>query len=493
MDQHNSRHPRRRGRIAVFTATLAVIGLIAAGSPARAATLLQVSVDPFTNTGSQHATEVEPDTFAFGSTIVGSSQVGRFTDGGASDISYDTSTDAGVTWQHGFLPGITTFQGGGSFARVSDPAVAYDAKHATWMISGLVLDANVNGVGVTVSRSSDGLAWQNPVVAVGNDGQGYDKSWIVCDDTVSSAHYGNCYVEVDITSSNNRVVMSTSTNGGATWSTPIHPTGARSGLGGQPVVQPSGTVVVPYSTNDTSVRAFRSTNGGTSWGSDTLVSTVSLHTVAGGLRNGGGLPSAEIDAAGKIYVAWQDCRFRSGCPANDIVYSTSTTGATWTAVTRIPIDATTSGVDHFIPGLGVDHATSGATAKLGLYYYFYPVANCTVSTCQLEVGFLSSANAGSTWTTAQTVAGPTSLSQIAATTQGPMVGDYISTSVVGGKSVALFAVGKAPTNGQAFDEAMYTVSGGLALAAGTVPSSTGPTFAAPTTPASLSAAQTTLQ
>ena len=44
-------------------------------------------------------------------------------------------------------------------------------------------------------------------------------------------------------------------------------------------------------------------------------------------------------------------------------------------------------------------------------------------------------------------------------------------------SVALFAVGKAPTNGQAFDEAMYAVAGGLALRAGTSPSSTGPVFA----------------
>ncbi|MYT28279.1 MULTISPECIES: hypothetical protein [unclassified Streptomyces] len=38
-------------------------------------------------------------------------------------------------------------------------------------------------------------------------------------------------------------------------------------------------------------------------------------------------------------------------------------GATWSApvsVTRVPVDATTSGVDH---------ATSGSTAKIGLYYY----------------------------------------------------------------------------------------------------------------------------
>jgi hypothetical protein len=49
-----------------------------------------------------------------------------------------------------------------------------------------------------------------------------------------------------------------------------------------------------------------------------------------------------------------------------------------------------------------------------------------------------------------------SLSQIADSTQGRMVGDYLSTSVIGGKAVSVFAVGKAPTNGQAFDEALYT-------------------------------------
>ncbi|MER5637973.1 hypothetical protein ABT095_13565 [Kitasatospora sp. NPDC002227] len=423
--------------------------------------LLQVSTDPFTNSTSQHATEVEPDTFAYGSTIVSSSQVGRFTDGGSSDISWNTSTDGGASWQHGMLPGITTYQGGGSWARVSDPTVAYDARHGTWMITGLVIDAAANGAGVSVSRSADGIAWQNPVLAVGNDGQGYDKEWIVCDNTATSPSYGNCYIEVDITSAGNRVIMSTSHDGGATWSAPISPGGTNSGLGGQPLVQPNGTVVVPFSTDGSSIRSFTSTNGGSSWGATVLVSNVTSHGVAGNLRDGEGLPSAEIDASGRIYVAWQDCRFRSGCPGNDIVYSTTTDGSTWSAVTRVPIDATTSGADHFIPGFGIDHATSGATAKIGLYYYFYPNANCTAATCQLEVGFISSANGGATWSTARTVAGPMALAQLANTNQGNMVGDYLSTSVVNGKAVSVFAVGKAPTNGQAYDEAMYTVAGGL--------------------------------
>jgi hypothetical protein len=77
---------------------------------------------------------------------------------------------------------------------------------------------------------------------------------------------------------------------------------------------------------------------------------------------------------------------------------------------------------YFIPGLAVNKATSGATAQLGLTYYFYPKGST-----QLSVGFISSANAGSTWTTTPTIVSGMS-STWATTSQGRMVGDYISTS-----------------------------------------------------------------
>ncbi|HEV2346714.1 MAG TPA: exo-alpha-sialidase [Actinocrinis sp.] len=440
-------------------------------------TLTQVSTDPFTDTDAQHATEVEPDTFAYGSTIVSAFQVGRVYGGGSSDLGWATSTNGGSTWSHGFMPGLTVNQGG-SYAQVSDAAVAYDAKHGEWMVVGLPIDSTGNAVGVMVNRSTDGLTWQSATQAAGFDGQGYDKQWVVCDDTSTSPFYGNCYIELDITSSFNTEAMAVSSDGGVTWSALNSPSGSPTGLGGQPLVQPNGTVVVPYSNNGSAIDAFTSTNGGSSWNASVQVATVNAHTVNGGLRDGEGLPSAEIDSSGKVYVAWQDCRFRSGCPSNDIVYSTSTNGTSWSAVTRVPIDATSSTVDHFIPGLGVDHATSGTTAKLGLYYYFYPNANCSASTCQMEVGYISSANGGSTWSAPQTVAGPFSLSQIASTSQGNMVGDYISCSVLNGNAYALFAVGKTPTNGLAFDEAMYT-AGGLPVTGGALRAANGPIFGGP--------------
>jgi hypothetical protein len=123
--------------------------------------------------------------------------------------------------------------------------------------------------------------------------------------------------------------------------------------------------------------------------------------------------------------------------------ATTTNGTTWSSVTRIPIDATTSTVDHFIPGLAVDPATSGSTAHLGLTYYYYPDAACTAATCELDVGFVSSPDGGATWSAPTKLAGPMSLADIAATSQGPMVGDYISTSFNGaGTAATVFAIGK---------------------------------------------------
>src|SRR5204863_9749446 len=77
-----------------------------------ATTLTRLSSDPYANSTSQHATEVEPHTFASGSTIVSAFQVGRFFDGGASNIGWARSGDGGSSWTNGFLPGITTFAGG---------------------------------------------------------------------------------------------------------------------------------------------------------------------------------------------------------------------------------------------------------------------------------------------------------------------------------------------------------------------------------------------
>jgi hypothetical protein len=246
--------------------------------------------------------------------------------------------------------------------------------------------------------------------------------------------------------------MSTSSDGGLTWGPKKTPGGT--GLGGQPVVQPNGNVIVPYE-GGAGIRSFRSIDGGVTWQPTVAVASISEHNVAGNLRTSP-LPSAEVAMDGRVYVAWQDCSFRSGCTSNDIVYSTSTDGIAWTAKTRIPIDPQTSGVDHFIPGLAVDRSTSGNSTRLALGYYYYPVAACSSATCELTVGFVSSLDGGTTWTQPRKVAGPINLAWIASTNQGVMVGDYMSTSFAGGPlAFPVFAVAKAKT-GTVFDERAYS-------------------------------------
>ncbi|GAA0371514.1 sialidase family protein [Microbispora corallina] len=447
----------RRGIAALTTSPVVIAAaLILAATPALAnVAVTEIGADTFTNSTSQHRTQVEPDTFQFGSTIVTAQQTGRFFDGGASDVAFATSGDNGVTWTRGNLPGITTFSGG-RFNRVSDASVAFDARDNVWMISTLAITdtSGVAGAAVLTSRSTDGgHTWGSPVTTAAATGSAnLDKNWIVCDNTSTSPFFGRCYTEFDDNGAGNAIRMARSSDGGASWTV----VGTSStGLGGQPVVRPNGTVLVPYLSNNNQIRSFRSIDGGVSWRASVLVSAVQDHTVAGGLRSEP-LPTAEIDSAGTAYVAWQDCRFQSGCAGNDIVMSKSTSETTWGAVTRI----TSDGGDHFIPGLGVDRTTSGATARLALTYYRYPASSCTAATCQLTVAATSSTNGGSSWAAPTQIQGPMSLSWIADTSQGRMVGDYISTSVIpGGNAFAAFAVATAPS-GSTFNEGTFTVAGG---------------------------------
>ena len=457
-------------RLFGFSARLAAVGLptvtavllvTAAAAAANVATT-QVSSDPYTDAQAQHQTEVEPDTFRFGKTIVSAFQVGRVFGGGSSNIGWATSVDNGATWTKGFLPGITANSNPrGPYGQVSDPAVAYDAQDAVWLISSLGLTSS--GANVLTSRSTNGgLTWSNPVVTATGD---LDKNWIVCDNTSSSPFFGNCYTQYDIVSGN-QIRMRTSTNGGVTWGAALAPSSGATGLGGQPVVRPNGTVIVPYrATNAAQIRSFRSIDGGVSWRATVLVSSISHHTVAGGLRESP-LPSAEVDAAGTVYVAWADCRFRTSCARNDIVIAESTSETTWAAPYRVPIDATSSTVDHFVPGLGVDRSTSGNTARLGLTYYSYPNSSCSASTCQLNVRFVASTSGGTNWGTPTQIAGPMSLSWLPNTSQGRMLGDYISTSVLpGGNAYPVIPVATAPANGT-FRMPMVVPTGGMALSGG---------------------------
>ena len=241
---------------------------------------------------------------------------------------------------------------------------------------------------------------------------------------------------------------------------------------------PNGTVVVPIPTvrgltlGDGKLDVFTSTNGGRSWGATQTITTIHRHTLAGNLAN---LrlpifPTEGVDRAGRLYLTFPDCRFRAHCASDDMVMTTSTNGTNWTAVTRIPIAPVTSTVDVWGGGLAVDPSTSGTSARLGLYYYYFPKLPCTVSTCRVFLGYTSSSDGGSRWSTPRVIAGPMKLTQFgdpfSGAHAGGFVGDYVGAAAMpGGNAVAVLPLGL-PATTQKFNEPMAAVKGGEPITRG---------------------------
>ena len=103
-----------RGVRIAFALTLALSVLLLLAQAQAQFTLQRISVDTLTNSDSVHKTEVEPDMFAWGTTIVTTFHVARRPGSvgwGSGDVGFSTSTDGGKTWTYGLLPDLTVNYG----------------------------------------------------------------------------------------------------------------------------------------------------------------------------------------------------------------------------------------------------------------------------------------------------------------------------------------------------------------------------------------------
>jgi hypothetical protein len=402
----------------------------------------RIAFDPYPfRSPAQHASEVEPDSFAWGSTVVAVFQVGRFADGGSLDTGFSVSRDSGRTWRQGLLPSLTVFSSPkGQWQRASDPAVAYDSVHGVWLVASLVI--GISNSGIVVSRSHDGLHWTAPVlVSAGpNNDQGidHDKEWIGCDNSVTSPFRGHCYVSYSDLDAID-VATRTSADGGATWSVAVDSPDAagRGGIespeapGVQPVVLPTGRVVIPFYDGG-KMAAVHSDDGGATFSTGTLIAPARFADVPG-LR-AAPLPSAEVGADGAVVLAWPDCAARPGCGANEIVVSRSVDGVAWTKPVRVPL----GGGSHVVPGIAADPARPG---RLALVSY-------TFARGALSVDFTSSSDGGRSWRRpVRLTARPMPLRWFARA-GGAMLGDYVSTSFAGTRAVPVVVLAQPPATGR---------------------------------------------
>jgi hypothetical protein len=230
-------------------------------------------------------------------------------------------------------------------------------------------------------------------------------------------------------------------------------------------VRPGGTVVVPLeTTNDpsgpTSILLVESRDGGRSWGPARQITQGRTVADPGDLVSALTISVAQ-DASGKLYVVWKDCRFRPGCSANDIVMTTSADGVRWSPVRRV----TGGTADDTLPGIGVDPASSGSSARMGIFYYSFPAPGCTGSPGQIDARYISSADGGATWNTPVQIGKPMSPAWLVKGNDGSVhLGDYFGPAVMPrGNLVVVFPLALTPPSGTTLHENMYTVPGGLPI------------------------------
>ncbi len=403
----------------------------------------RLSRDTTMDFGAQHETQVEPDSFSYGRTIVTAFQSGRFAGGGAAAIGWATSADTGTTWRSGLVPSTSE--------RVSDPAVAYDAVHGVWLIALLGVSEHV--VDILLSRSPDGVRWEQPatVVVAASPDADFDKEWIACDNWPASPYRGRCYLSY-LNLGTGQIETRRSADGGATWSesavSSAGPPPQSIVNGAQPVVRPDGAVVVgfmviaPFVQGDDWIGASRSLDGGASFSEAARVADLEEQPILG--MRAPALPSLDVDAGGRVYGAWADCRFRLDCRATDIVVATSPDGAAWAPPSRVPTRNPAERVDHLVPGLAADPAKRGVLAIT--YYSLRQPDGCPLEDCPgLDVSAISSKDGGLSWSRPQRLnAKPMKLAWLADGGIGQMVGDYISTSWAGGRPVPVFSLASEP-------------------------------------------------
>jgi hypothetical protein len=394
--------------------------------------------DRHANSESQHESEVEPDSQTVGQTTVAVFQVGRNRTGGAATVGFSTSKDGGRTWREGTLPGLTTHTTPpGPSTRASDPVVAYDAAHGVWLANTLAIGPDATRL--TVHRSADGISWSAPIDAAltRSASLAYDKNWLTCDNGATSPFRGRCYLAYTLVGDQDSVAVQRSDDGGRTWSQPVTLRIAVTGV--IPVTRPDGMLVLVFWSPRTGMVAVSSTDGGVTLGAPVVISTLEARD-ARPLR-APPLIAAEVDPAGRVVAVWQDCRFRSGCSANDVVVSRSADGTTWSAPARV-----TSGRNAVIPTIGIEPGSG----RLAIAYY-------VIQPNGIDAELVTSGD-GVVWSAPQRL-NPRRmpLAWLPETTLGRMLADYIGVSWSGGRPLVVYALASPPKQGE-LRQAIYAAS-----------------------------------
>ena len=270
-------------------------------------------------------------------------QESRFRDGGARALNFSTSMDGGQTWVEGSLPDVTQ-ELGGPWERSSDPWVAFGPGNRVYYVTLDFNDTNpANQIGVSISTDG-GLTWPQHVSVFASDLDFNDKEAIEVDTHPGSPHFGNVYVGWDVNidpvngGPSQHLMVARSTNGGVSYQGPVVLRTLGVNIGAIPRVGPDGTLYVMWGGTFGTGSGFRiflstSTNGGVTFSSPRVIQELRQQSVPF-IRDGSILPSMTVDRkTGDLYLVWADSRW-TGVDQTTISYSRDK-GVTWSPPMRV--------------------------------------------------------------------------------------------------------------------------------------------------------------
>ena len=291
------------------------------------------------------------------------------------------SSDGGRTWGAVDLP-LPPPRNGSGMDFGSDPGVAWDTRGNVFY-SYIVVFWNqtfhaITGTEMAVARSSDGGQTWTPTYFNFNSGTSKfnDKPYIAVDTNPGSPFRDTVYVAWDNasfgngkSSANNVILVSRSTDGGQTFSTPVAASGTGSGpravIGADPFVAPDGTLHVAWHdiTANQIVEAS-SADGGLTFGPTHLIAPTQaafdVAIPAQQSRHALVYPACGADTStgpnrGTLYCSWMDETQTNG--TDIFVARSSGAGVNWGHPVRVNDDPTGVANDQFNQWLAVDPST----------------------------------------------------------------------------------------------------------------------------------------
>lgn len=357
--------------------------------------------------------------------LVATFQEGRYTGGGAAALGYAVSTDSGLTWKRGLVPGLTSTTGG-PWGRATNPMAAIDRAGRLHLICEL-MPGSSPPTQMAINTSADLGETFSPPGLMFAGSAGWNRPWLAINTFAASSTVDRLAGLANDASGT--VQSSLSDDLGHSWSD-LSPASSASSFGCQPLFLPDGSLVNIYfrylgtfedMTAPAQIELQRSEDGGGTFGPP--------HTVTSEVRPGYHDPIAR-DAwdsafacadrqAGVLYVTYQALTGPASARPSILFTRSRDKGVTWT--TPVPVNDTPSDQGVFNPAIAV--SPDGQHVTISFYDKRHQTADSQNNLVDLYLA--ESFDGGDTWEPNLRLSDVSSDLRLAPLTgDGRLLGDY---------------------------------------------------------------------